>query len=216
MYIEWCREVFADANLQCQDLFLRGHERQLRMSIFSAQVGDDRVSEPWINQRASLVVNPNGVWGGRREMVSPKESGGAVKHVAPIDDWGKVDRLVAPIHQIDEEETTRNVERKSDAVGDILEVNVDRTPVLSGAGASITETLCELRGMEAMMMDMLDHPEALHKLAGFMRDATLANHDQAEAASDWSLTSGFNQSMPYAEELARPKANSRGCKRSEI
>lgn len=217
LWIEWCREVFADANMQCKDPFFRGHERQLRISIFSAQVGDDRISEPWINQGASLVVNPDGPWGVETEVVSSGVDGGAVKQIAPLDDWGKMDRLVAPRHQIDEEETARNVEQMQEAVGDILEVNVNRTPILGyAAKGSIAETLCELRGMEEAMMDMLEHPDELHKLAAFMRDATLANHDQAEAAGDWSLTSGFNQAMAYAEELARPKANVFGHTRSEI
>jgi len=63
---------------------------------------------------------------------------------------------------------------------------------------------------------MYDHPEWLHSLISFMSEGVTATHAQAEKAGDWGRSSGMNQAMPYAEELAPPKANERGVKRFEL
>jgi len=125
-------------------------------------------------------------------------------------------KLVAPRHEIDEETTAFELERINEAIGDILEVNSDRGPILIRHDGTLSQPLEQLRGLEQMMMDMVEYPDQLHGLMAFLRDATLWNQQQAEDAGDWSLASGSNQAMAYAEELPRPKANSAGHRRSEI
>ncbi|NUQ00253.1 MAG: hypothetical protein HUU35_10405, partial [Armatimonadetes bacterium] len=59
----WCREVFGDHQMACEDPFLRGHERALRMAIFHDTIGDDFILEPWLVLPA-VHDTPSGGWGG--------------------------------------------------------------------------------------------------------------------------------------------------------
>jgi hypothetical protein len=117
---------------------------------------------------------------------------------------------------VDEAETARNVSRLLDAVGDILPVDVLRTPAYSYFMADISTSLAGLRGLEQVFLDMYESPKQLHRLLAFMCDAILANNRVAEDAGHYSLTSGNNQAMPYAEELERPRPNSGPRRRNQI
>ncbi len=58
----WCREIFGDNQMLCQDPFYREHERFLRMQIFHDSIGDDLILEPWITQTTTHRV-PGGIYG---------------------------------------------------------------------------------------------------------------------------------------------------------
>jgi hypothetical protein len=117
---------------------------------------------------------------------------------------------------IDEEATARNVSRLQDAVGDILEVNVDRAPVYTMWHSDISTDLAYLRGLEQVMWDMVDNPLWLHSLAAFMRDGVLKTHEEAERAGDWHLCNHQNQAIPYAAELSDPRANGPSVGRRQL
>jgi hypothetical protein len=219
MWNVWCREVFGDAQMSCADPFYRQHERTMRMQILQDSVGDDSILEPWITQAATYKTG-GGIWGepwgATNRRIESGMEGGAWKGVPFIQEWADVAKLAAPRHAIDEEATARDVQRLGDAVGDILPINVNRTPILTGFGGDISTTLCFLRGLEQVMLDMYESPAELHQLLAFMRDGVLANQQEAEDAGDYSLTSQGNQSMTYAEELSPPRPNALGRKRSEL
>ncbi len=208
MWNVWCREVFGDDRMQCEDPFYRAHERSLRMAIFQEGVGDDCIAEPWITQRAAVAGGWGGLWGVKQGHSPVTQEGGSWKFDPPIKDWADVARLKPVPHSIDEEATARDVARLQDAVGDILPVNIDRGPAYQGFQADISTNLVGLRGLEQVMMDIYEHPKELHALLGFMRDGILAAQDAAEAAGDWSLTTQANQAMAYCKELEQPRANS--------
>lgn len=211
-----CREVFGDAHMRCEDPFYRGHERALRMQIFQFAVGDDCIQEPWITQAASVYGPWRQVWGVNEGHSDTTMEGGAWHYEPPIKEWKDVEKMTALHHRIDEEETARNVAKLQDAVGDILEVNVERGPALQGFMADISTSLAGLRGLEQIMVDMYESPEELHRLLAFMRDGILQNQREAEDAGDFHLTTQGNQSITYAEELERPRANSGPRKRKEL
>jgi hypothetical protein len=207
----WCREVFGEAALQCEDPFFRAHERALRMAIFHDQIGDDLIAEPWITQSASHRTRGGwtGVWGVDAETQHTGVEGGAFKVTGPpLKTWDDVAKMTAPQHDIDEEATQRNIGRLQEAIDGILEVNVSRGPVLWGFLADISTSLAYLRGLDQLMVDMYESPEELKRLLAFMRDGILANQQQAEDAGDLTLTCGHNQQEPYAEQLEDPKPNS--------
>ena len=212
----WCREVFGDDTMECADPFLRGHERSLRMALFAHGIGDDRVLEPWITQHAVVVNPPEGLWGVREGRVASGVEGGAWGFDPPIRTWHDVGRLVSPHHVVDEAATGRRVARLIDAVGDILAVNVDRGPAYQGFWADISTNIARLRGLEQLMIDMIESPRELHGLLAFMRDGILTAQHEAEDAGDYSLTTQQNQSETYCEELERPRANSGPRKRGQL
>lgn len=210
----WEKEVIQPL-LTCEDPFYREQEYQLRFLIFQDSIGDDYVIEPWINLRASVVFPGDGPWGIPWDVDYSQAGGGY--HCNPVlKSWEEMDRLVTPAHRIDEAKTARRAEQLAEAVGDLIEVNVDRSPHWKMWGADISTDLGYLRGQETLMWDVMDYPEELHRLVAFMRDGILKAQQEAEDAGDWSLANHENQSMPYAASLRDPAANSGPVKRSEL
>jgi len=212
----WCREVFGDQAMRCVEPFWREHERHLRMQIFHHSIGDDFILEPWITQRAAVQGEWRALWGVKEGVHPSGVEGGAWKYDPPVKAWADLRKLSAPPHAIAEAETERNVNRLREALGDILPVDVDRSPACLSFMADISTSLAGLRGLEQIMLDMCDAPKELHKLLAFMRDGVLANQQAAEDAGDFSLTSGHNQCMTYAEDLEAPRPNSGPRKRKQI
>jgi hypothetical protein len=209
MWNVWCREVFGEDTLQCADPFYRGHERALRMLIFNHRVvKDDFILEPWITQGASISGAWGRMWGVDEAAHGSGMEGGAVKFDAPIAEWSDMAKMNPVRHGVDEEATRLNVERLHAAIGDLLPIDVNRTPAFSGFTADISTDICKLRGLEQIMVDMYDDPEHLHQLLAFMRDGILAEQARAEAMGHFGLTSGHNQCMSYCDELEWPRANS--------
>ncbi|MFH1708084.1 MAG: hypothetical protein ABIF71_09215 [Planctomycetota bacterium] len=216
MWNVWCREVFGDKEMKCTDPFYRDHERRLKLLIFQDVVGDDFILEPWLTQRAAVKGEWGNMWGLKEEHTSPSEEGGAWQFKPPIQDWGDVKKLTVTHHVEDAAETARLVEKFHDAVGDILPIDINRTPALTGFLGDISTNSARLRGLEQIMLDMYLYPKELHALLAFMRDGVLANNRDADAAGHYSLTSGQNQAMTYAETLERPRSNSGPRKRKDI
>ena len=220
MWNVWCREVFGDERMQCQDPFYREYERTLRMWLFHHEVGDDWILEPWLTVGA-IQRHPRGgwvgVWGLDVELKRTDMEGGAFKNVKPpLQSWADMERMTWPTHEIDEEATARNVSRLHEAVGDLIAIDVNRGPIMQGFLADISTSLAYLRGLEQLMLDMYESPRELHELLAFMRDGILENQRQGEAAGDFSLTCSHNQAMPYGGGLEDPIANSGPRRRRDL
>jgi hypothetical protein len=195
------------ASLECEDPFLRTHERWLRTMLYQATIGDDFIFEPWITVQATRVTPPEGLWGLKISRIPSPEKVGTWMYDPPIKSLDDAAEMISPHHVIDEEATARDVSKLRDAVGDIIEVNVDRAPAYTVWNADISTQLAYLRGLEQVMWDMVDNPEWLHRVLAFMRDGIMRTHAEAQAAGDWGLANSYNQAMAYAEELPDPKAN---------
>ena len=194
----------------------RNVEDYFRRMLYQDSLNDDFIIEPWVTVNA---VYKHWGWGMEGERSTPEtDSGGAgaYKEVYPIKELSDVERLVVPRHVIDETATAENLGKVQDAVGDILTVNLDRGPAYKIWNGDISTDLGHLRGIENIMMDMMDNPEWLHRLVAFMSDGVLKTHDEAEDAGDWGLYDHYNQAMPYSEELSDPEPNRFGVKRSEL
>ncbi len=216
MWNVWCREVFGDQQMKCEDQFYRDYERWFRMALFRDSIGDDCIEEPWIGVGAVLERGWSGCWGVSEEEKRSDIEGGAWQYQAVLKDWGDMSKLSWPPHKIDEEATKHNLDKLRDAIGDIVTVDATRGPVCQGFLSDISTKLAKLRGLEQLMIDMYESPDELRKLLEFMRDGILANNNAAEKAGDYSLTTQCNQEMFYCEGFERPKANSGPRKRKEL
>ncbi len=202
-------------DLKCEDSFYRGHEQWLRAALFQATFGDDFIQEPWITQRAT-VVTAEGLWGLPIGRIPTTVKGGSWQFDPAIKTFDDAKKMLVPQHVIDEESTSANVARLRDAVGDIIEVNIDRGPAWTVWGGDISTYISYLRGLEQVMWDMSDDPEWLHGVLAFMRDGILKNHEDAEKAGDWQLCNTYNQAMAYSRELPDRKANSGPVTRDKL
>lgn len=218
MWNVWCRETFGDDQLACRDPFFREQEQGLRLLLFHDTIGDDFILEPWFTLRAAVITPAEGLWGVREGRVGEEnyQAGGSYKQDPPLKTWQDMRKLIKPTHRIDEAETTRRLDRLQEAIGDLVTINLDRSPAYLNFQGDISTTLAALRGLEQIMYDMSDAPEQLHSLLAFLRDGILETHRQAELAGDWSLTAQKNQVMCYCDELEAPQANMFGRKRSEL
>ena len=202
-----------DPLLECEDPFLRGHERWLRSMLFQDGLGDDLVLEPWITQRAAFVDSGfQEIWGLKRGRIPSPDPRGAWKNDPSLKSLDDFERMVKPAHVVDEPETERRVSRLGDAVGDILEIHVDRTPVVH----NFANALGRLRGLEHLMMDMHDNPGWLHEVLAFMRDGVLESHLIAEREGHWTAADHSTYVMGYADGIAAPCANGPGLSRKDL
>jgi len=199
--------------VECEDPFLRRHETRLRRALHQLSFGDDAILEPWLSVES--VYRCTG-WGANAHLVRPAEHHGAYKAEYPLTDLADIRGLRMPWHEIDESATAAQQEKLHDAVGDLIEIDLDRAPAYRSFSSDLSTALGRLRGIENFMLDMYDAPDALHRLMAFMRDGVLATHRQAEAAGDWGLTAHSNQAMSYGGGLADPQPNRRGVNRSEL
>jgi hypothetical protein len=198
---------------RCEDPFYRKHENSLRKMLYWDSLDDDSIFEPWITVRATHRCTGWGVSGERTHADVPR---GSWKMDYPLRSPEDLSKLRAPWHEVDEEDTRLATERLQDAIGDIITVNVDRSPAYWVFSGELSTDLGYLRGIENFMLDMMDNPDWLHRLMAFMRDGVLRTHRQAEEAGDWGLSSGCNQAMAYSEELQDPTPNANGVKRPEL
>ncbi len=207
------KEIPELRDLECEDPLFRQHERALRKRLYKSTLGDDNIFEPWLTVGA---VHKCTGWGVDVERDVAEEDGGSWKVDYPIKKEEDLDKLRMPRHEIDEEATEEKYERLGDAVGDLIDISVDRGPAYRVWSGDLATDLGYLRGIEHFMLDMHDRPEWLHDMLSFMRDGVLRTHNQAEEAGDWGLNNHTNQSMPYAKELQDPAPDEYGVDRSEL
>ena len=191
----------------CEDPLYRDQENWFRHSLFWDTLQDDSIFEPWVSVDAAWVTPPEGVWGLPCNWVGDGIAGHSRTMDAPIKELADAARLVEPHHVIDEEETSRRADKLHDAIGDIIMLNVERATIYRDGYGDISYQLVRLRGIEQVMVDMMENPDWLHRLLTFMRDGILQAQAEAEQAGDWTLSAHENQAMSYAEELDDPAPN---------
>ena len=212
------QEVYPDAQLKCKDPLMRHVEVRLRQLIAQDALSDDAIIEPWITIQAAFGGKNTGNlrWGPQIKTTPRAAPGGTWQFDPPLRKEEDLALLVKPHHVINEEATAQNVAKVREAIGDILEVDVDRTTFYRGFIGDLSYDAAMLLGLEPLMLDMVERPEWLHRFMGFMRDGVLGCQAECEAAGDWRLTSGQNQAMCCSLELPDPKPNSASVKRSQL
>jgi hypothetical protein len=197
--------------LKCQEDYYRNYERMLRTKLFQDYTGDDYVAEPWINVRATFAPGSDS-WGLATQAIPSPERGGVWQNVPVLVELSDADKLVKPRHLIDEQATARDAARLHEAIGDILAVNVDRSPTIG----NMSYLFGRWRGIEQWMADMYDHPEWLHKVMAFMRDTILEADAEAERLGHWKLSNHTEALPAYEESLEPPAVNSRSVLRKQL
>lgn len=216
MHNVWCREVFSDDVMVCQDPTCRNHERFFRMMLFQADTGCDVVLNPWLTIGAARPGGWGGLWGVEQGRHCSDMEGGSFQIDPPIKDWSDMEKLSVTPHKVDEEQTRQNLERTRELFGEVIPIDVERGPRYRGFMADISTDIVRLRGLEQVMIDMYESPEQLHRLLAFMRDGILQSHQDAEDAGDLSLSCHQNQTMPYSHDLEWPAPNSGPRRRRDL
>ncbi|MFW5745658.1 MAG: hypothetical protein ACOC2D_20470 [Spirochaetota bacterium] len=213
----WREVVSPSLEHVCTDPLYAAMEDSLLELEFRGTTGDDYVVERHFPLAASLAYpsDRSRRWGPSLEEVRDTATGAFLTKPC-IESEADLDLLRAPHHEIDEATTAERWERASEAIGDILPVAVNRFPLYINFEGDVSTDLAKLRGLERMMLDMYDNPDLLHRLAGFLSDATIAVQDEAEAAGDLRMINSSNQAMAYGGGLVDPTDAERSAAVGEL
>lgn len=209
-------EIFNPSELKCEDPLFRSYEHHMHMLKFRDTIGDDFIIEPWLTVQPVYDPPVHMRWGVRVGMGERTGKDMAAAFNPSIVEEEDIEKLVVPRHKINEEATRERFCKIQDAVGDIIDVHLNRGPMLFMWTGDISTDIAQMRGLEQIMWDAYDRPQWLHRLLAFMRDGILKVHEEAEKAGDFSLANHENQAMPYAMELKEPQPNAYGVQRKEL
>lgn len=179
----WCRpvgcwdEILDPSTLVCRDPWLREVEYSLRQIMVKYGIDDDTPVEGYWAIPAVFTVAPANVWGVEVSHRQPQVEGGAWAFDPPLGTEADFDRLRSPVFTYDAAKTREVLARTQDLFGDILPVRM----VMEAPLGATLGTGADLRGLQQMMIDMIDEPHLMHRLMRYLRDATLRAMDQAQA-----------------------------------
>lgn len=167
--------VFGPDHLTCETPAARTIEFDLKRRVWMAEnVPDDHIVWPLIT--VSAVTREVAGWGVPLEWQAAPDPLGARRIIPPFQDDFDVSRLTTPEMAVDSEATSRGVEEAQELVEGRLSV-LTRYPNM---GHSPFEVLVRMRGMEQIMMDVIDRPDDVHAAMDFITGAYVAHHRQRE------------------------------------
>ena len=177
-------------------------EFRLRRELFwGEQMGDDRTLLPFFDV-AHVHEAPD--WGLAPVKVGG-EAGGSYRWDSPIKTEDDLARLHYPTVRVDFAGTERLAALAAETLGDLLTVRV-KTSWWWTTG--MTWTLADLRGLEQLMLDMVERPALLHRLMGFLSDGTGAMLDALETAGllypNWEGSYVGSGGLGWSDELPGP------------
>lgn len=183
----WCKgndswnEIMPPDELVCRDPLCREMEVTFKRILVKEIIGDDTPVNDYTVINTVLTVEPANTWGVDIRHEAPVNKDGAWRYLPALAAPEDVDRLVVPFYRVDEAATAERRDRMAEILGDAMPVRV--SPI---TGYADYGTLCMpaalLRGMEGLMMDMIDAPEFAHRLMDTMLQGEMARLDAIEAS----------------------------------
>ncbi len=181
----WCRpvgcwkEIITDDMLKCTDPGLRQIEYEFLQVLHKRTIDDDHPVEGYFALNAVFDCQPKNIWGMDIRHHTSNTEGGAWAYDPPLKETGDLARLQTPIFTYCAAATEARQAQIEDALGGVLPVKIVVGPLLS---TNLCSAAADLRGLEQIMIDMLDAPEFMHTLMAHLRDAVLSSLDQLEAS----------------------------------
>ncbi len=177
-------ELLPRADCVCRDPWLHDIEYRLRQTLYKQWIGDDSVIEPfWVI--TVMRLQGEHMWGVPVGYTHSGVPGGSWHYDPPLREERDLDKLVAPRYVYDEPATQEALERTTELLGDILPVQLytaNPTP-----GAWLHGYATQLRGVQELLLDMMDRPQWVHRLMAFLRDGLLGMLDQYEQSGMLTL-----------------------------
>ncbi len=198
-------ELLPEESILCQEQWLRDLERNFRRAAIKRDIGDDEPFEPHFEVRGSFELEDEGpLWGVEVQRTGSGVAGGAWAYDPPLKTEADFDKLRMPRYRYNPERTRQKLEAMENLLGDIAPV---RLSVGAPRGGTLGTAAADLRGLEQMMVDMIDRPDLAHRLMAFLRDATLNAMDVAEATG--LLTPNNKGPMTFSDPVGPESKNGR-------
>ncbi len=176
------QELLPRENVVSEDPSLEGIEYSFRQRLFKWDLDDDDPIETAVAVPAVMRLESGHLWGFQVRHIDREHDDigrTAWAYDPPMKEESDLDRIVLPRYHYDEEATQRNLQRMGDLLGDILPV--EQTCAVPGPGAWLHGWATQLRGVEQLLLDMMDRPEWTHRLMRTLMKGWLSVHDQFEA-----------------------------------
>ncbi len=181
-------ELLPRSALTSVDPYLARVEYGLRGQLVHWELGDDTPLEPFVTIPHVMHIEGEHVWGlPVREIPPDVEPGavptGAFRYEPAILEESDLDRLTPPRYHYDRDTTQRNVEQMQDLLGDFLPVQLSSGNgyQLHGLyGAWLHGWATGLRGVEQLLVDIMERPAWVHRLMRFLMEGYMSAMDQFE------------------------------------
>lgn len=197
-------EIIRPDHLECDGVLGRWWEMRLRKEVFwGMHMGDDYTIMPCFD---SPHVHSGGLedWGAKETLIGG-DHGGSYVWQSPIRSADDLKSLRLPRVEVDYAATQQLADLANDTFGDLLTVRV-RTNWWWTLG--MTMKLAHLRGLEQIMLDLVDNPDLIHALMAILRDGTLRLVEQLEADGLLSLNNDGTYigsgGLGWCRELPQP------------
>jgi hypothetical protein len=196
-------ELLPQSEMSIEETFWRGCEWWLRHVLYRAEhLRDDNPIEPIIEIAPHRAVVG---WGMDVRMKATTTARGAAAYDPVLNDPADYTKLTQPHLIVDHDEKRRTWDAMQDVFGDILTPRWKRSP---GVNTSLVNLLCYWRGLENVMLDMIERPDWLHEVFSFMVDATHVLLDELESSGDLEVMDSNDYAgsggVCYTNELPAP------------
>ena len=148
--------------LHCKDEFLRSIEKNLRLQILQAKLGDDFVVCPFLEIPWDIEISDYGV---PLIMIKPSEDSIASTYEFPILSGEDAKKLVRRNFSCNRESSAAKKAILDDIFDGILDIRLCGPDYMRN---EMTKTLYSLIGMENMMIWLYDEPELFHYLTNYL------------------------------------------------
>ena len=193
-------DIGDELSLLCQDEILRGVEQQLRRSLYKwRHMQADTVLESYYYVEKAFDTTEIGVEAKETTLIIDKRNN-VMSHSYEdlLDSDEKVDQLQIPVITARPDIDARRLERVSEALYGILPVK------LRGHGIYYApwDTISRLRGVEALLTDLTERPELMHKTISRFTDILNAQYNQMEVQGllDYNI-SALHCTPPYVDGM---------------
>ena len=196
-------EILPRSVVVSEDPSLAAIEHSFRKQLYKWELGDDTVLEPWMPVSTVMRLEGQHLWGLPVGYTRPQagDSGTrtAWRYEPPIREEADIDRIVPPRYHHDPAATQENLDRMDTLLGDILPVG--ETCAVPGPGAWLHGWATQLRGVEQLLVDLMDRPEWVHRLMRTLMEGFLGVMTQFEEAGVLTLN---NVGLMSCDDLPQP------------
>jgi hypothetical protein len=191
-------EIITPGDLACASQLARRWEVVLRKELFwSCRLKDDKAIEPFFEIG---ITHGEDDWG--PQVRQHGGEGGAYGWEPALREDSDVEKVHPPCIEVDEETTTATIALAREVFGDLLAV---RRVGVWWWSLGLTHELSLWRGLEGIMLDMVERPRLVHRLMSILRDGTLRKLDRLQEQGLLSLNTeqyvgsggfGYTRALP--------------------
>ncbi len=168
-----------ELTLQCEDVYLKTIENQLRRKIYHFKYfAADMILQPFVP--INKIVTHKGIGVAIDEEVIEQGHGNNVKSHEYKDNFEEdesLELLHNDVVSYEETKTKQQFELVNSIIGDILPAKIVG---INFASVNTWDLIAELRGVTPLLIDLMDRPEFTHKLVKQLTDIRLDTLKQYE------------------------------------